>query len=231
MTIRIVLVDDHNLLREGIAALIDAQVDLAVVGQAASLAGGQTLVAEGGADVLVVDVSMPDRSGLDLARSARSAHPALGIVVLTVHDDDDTLFGALDAGASALVLKSSSAHDVLEAIRRAATAPDAFTATGLADAFRRRNNLQAKTPILTSRESQVFMRLVDGDSVARVARQLFMSESTVKTHISRVYEKLGAHNRASAIVSAIRHGLVTHKSVDRRLHQSHIPPARDRRLH
>jgi len=210
MTIRLVLVDHHNLLRESIAALIDAQVDLVVVGQASSLAGGQTLIAEGGADVLVVDVSMPDRSGLDLARSARSAHPALGIVVLTVHDDDDTLFGALDAGASALVLKSSSARDVLEAIRRAASAPDAFTATGLADAFQRRNNLPAKTPILTSRESQVFMRLVDGDNVTRVARQLFMSESTVKTDIRSVYENLGAHDRASAIVSWIRHGLFTH---------------------
>jgi DNA-binding NarL/FixJ family response regulator len=208
MTIRIVIVDDHNLVREAIAGLIDSEVDLAVVGQASSLAGGQALVAEGGADVLIVDVSMPDGSGLGLARSARSAHPAMGIVVLTMHNDDETLLGALDAGASALVLKSSSAEDVLEAIRRAASAPEAFTATGLADALRRRNTLAAKKPILTPRESQVLMRLVDGDSVARVARQLFMSESTVKTHISRVYEKLGAHNRASAIMAAVRLGLV-----------------------
>jgi len=77
----------------------------------------------------------------------------------------------------------------------------------------------------------VLMRLVDGDSVTRVARQLFMSESTVKTHISRVYEKLGAHNRATALMSAIRLGVLTVKSGDRRLHQSRITPARDRRLH
>jgi DNA-binding NarL/FixJ family response regulator len=208
MTIRVVLVDDHNLVRECIATLIDSEVDLAVVGQASSLAGGQSLVADGGADVLVVDVSMPDGSGLDLARSARSAHPALGIVVLTMHDDDDTLLGALDAGASALVLKSSSAENVLEAIRRTASAPDAFTATGLANALRRRNALAANKPILTPRESQVLMRLVEGDSVARVAEELIMSESTVKTHITKVYEKLGAHNRASAIMSAVRLGLV-----------------------
>ena len=151
MTIRVLIVDDHNLVREGIAALINSEADLAVVGQASSLAGGQTLVAEGGADVLVVDVSMPDGSGLALARSARSAHPALGIVVLTMHNDDDTLLGALDAGASALVLKSSSAENVLEAIRRAASAPDAFTATGLVDALRRRNSLATKKPILTPR--------------------------------------------------------------------------------
>jgi DNA-binding NarL/FixJ family response regulator len=231
MTIRVLLVDDHNLVREGIAALIDSEVDLAVVGQASSLAGGQTLVAEGGADVLLVDVAMPDGSGLALARSARSAYPALAIVVLTMRDGDDTLFGALDAGASALVLKSSSAQDVLEAIRRSARAPDVFTAAGLADALARRQALAAKKPILTPRESQVLLLLVDGASVARVARQLFMSESTVKTHIGKVYEKIGAHNRATALMSAIRLGLITAKSGDRRLHQSRIHPARDRRLH
>jgi DNA-binding NarL/FixJ family response regulator len=208
MSTRVVIVDDHNLVREGIARLIDTEPDLAVVGQASSLAGGQVLVANGGADVLVVDVSMPDGSGLGLARSARATHPALGIVVLTMHDDDGTLLEALDAGASALVLKSSSADEVLEAIRHAAAAPDAFTATGLAAALRRRTREASARPTLTPREIEVLMRLVGGDSVPLVARQLFMSESTVKTHIGKVYEKLGAHNRASAIMAAIRLGFV-----------------------
>ena len=208
MTIQVVIVDDHNLVREGITRLIDAEPDLAVKAQASSLAGGQALVSEGGADVLVVDVTMPDGSGLTLARSARAAHPELGIVVLTMHNDDDTLLEALDAGASALVLKSSSADDVLDAIRRAANAPDAFTATGLGAALRRRDTITAAKPVLTPRETEVLMRLVDGDSVATVAKQLFMSESTVKTHVARVYEKLGAHNRASAIMAAVRLGFV-----------------------
>ena len=208
MTIRVVIVDDHNLVREGIARMIDSEPDLSVVGQASSLAGGQTLVAEGGADVLVVDVSMPDGSGLSLARSARLGDPALGIVVLTMHSDDDTLLEALDAGASALVLKSSSSDDVLEAIRRTASAPESFTATGLAAALRRRSTMAAARPVLTPRETEVLMRLIDGDSVAMVARQLFMSESTVKTHVGKVYEKLGAHNRASAIMAAVRLGLI-----------------------
>jgi len=208
MTIQVVIVDDHNLVREGITRLIDSEPDLAVRAQASSVAGGQALVAQGDADVLVVDVTMPDGSGLTLARSARLAHPELGIVVLTMHNDDDTLLDALDAGASALVLKSSSADEVLGAIRRAATAPDAFTATGLGAALRRRDTVTAAKPILTPRETEVLMRLVDGDSVALVARQLFMSESTVKTHVARVYEKLGAHNRASAIMAAVRLGFV-----------------------
>jgi len=208
MTIQVVIVDDHNLVREGIARLIDTEPDLAVMAQASSVAGGQALITEGGANVLVVDVTMPDGSGLTLAREARAANPALGIVVLTMHNDDDTLLEALDAGASALVLKSSSADDVLDAIRRAANAPDAFTATGLGAALRRRDTVTAAKPMLTPRETEVLMRLVDGDSVALVARQLFMSESTVKTHVARVYEKLGAHNRASAIMAAVRLGFV-----------------------
>jgi len=208
VTIQVVIVDDHNLVREGIARLIDSESDLTVKAQASSVAGGEALISEGGADVLVVDVTMPDGNGLTLARSARLADPELGIVVLTMHNDDDTLLEALDAGASALVLKSSSAEDVLDAIRRAATAPDAFTATGLGAALRRRDVTTATKPILTPRETEVLMRLVDGDSVALVARQLFMSESTVKTHVARVYEKLGAHNRASAIMAAVRLGFV-----------------------
>jgi len=208
VTIQVVIVDDHNLVREGIARLIDSEADLTVKAQASSVAGGEALISEGGADVLVVDVTMPDGNGLTLARSARLADPQLGIVVLTMHNDDDTLLEALDAGASALVLKSSSAEDVLDAIRRAATAPEAFTATGLGAALRRRDVTTATKPILTPRETEVLMRLVDGDSVALVARQLFMSESTVKTHVARVYEKLGAHNRASAIMAAVRLGFV-----------------------
>jgi DNA-binding NarL/FixJ family response regulator len=208
MTIQVFIVDDHNLVREGIARLIDSEPDLAVKAQASSVAGGQALVTEGGADVLVVDVTMPDGNGLTLAREARSAHPEMGIVVLTMHNDDDTLLEALDAGASALVLKSSSSDDVLDAIRHSANAPDAFTATGLGAALRRRDTMAAAKPVLTPRETEVLMRLVDGDSVATVARQLYMSESTVKTHVARVYEKLGAHNRASAIMAAVRLGFV-----------------------
>ncbi len=208
MTIQVFIVDDHNLVREGIARLIDSEPDLAVKAQASSVAGGQALVTKGSADVLVVDVSMPDGNGLTLARQARSAHPEMGIVVLTMHNDDDTLIEALDAGASALVLKSSSSDEVLDAIRRSANAPDAFTATGLGAALRRRNTMAAAKPVLTTRETEVLMLLVDGDSVATVAKQLYMSESTVKTHVARVYEKLGAHNRASAIMAAVRLGFV-----------------------
>ena len=208
MTIQVALVDDHNVVREGIAQLVDSEPDLAVKAQAASMAEGQALLTGGCADVLVVDVTLPDGCGLDLARSARAAHPTMGIVVLTMHDDDDTLLGALDAGASALVSKSLPAHAVLGAIRHSAVAPGAFTATGLGGALRRHANAAALKPALTPRESEVLLRIIDGQTAAATAHYLCMSESTVKTHVAKVYKKLGAHNRASAAIAAVRVGLV-----------------------
>ncbi|MGI8718832.1 MAG: response regulator [Lapillicoccus sp.] len=205
--IRVLLVDDHALVRQGISSLRGDDGSIVVAGEAWSLAGGLALAASVAADVLVVDVSLGDGSGLDLVREMRRGRPAMGIVVLTMHDDDDTLLEALDAGASALVLKSGTADEVVSTVRRAAVAPDAFTAVGLAGALRRRSS--ASTPTLTVRELEVLQRLAAGDSVTQAARQLYMSESTVKTHIGKIYDKLGVHNRASAVMSAIRLGLVT----------------------
>ncbi len=203
--ISVVLIDDHTLVRAGIARLIDSEPDLTVVGEASSVGEGEDMLRRTRPDVMVVDVSMPDGSGLSLVRSARNRSPQLGIVVLTMHNDDETLLEALDAGASALVLKSASADDVIAAVRRAAVAPDAFTAIGLAAAMRRQQTVK---PRLTPRETEVLMMLVGGASVGKTAKALFMSESTVKTHVGKVYDKLDAHNRAEAVMAAVRLGLV-----------------------
>ncbi|HEY8306577.1 MAG TPA: response regulator transcription factor [Lapillicoccus sp.] len=201
----VLLIDDHPLVRDGIARLLE-DGGLTVVGQASNLAEGTRLVQTVEADVMVVDVSLGDGSGLDLVASMRSRRPRMGIVVLTMHNDDETLLGALDAGASALVLKTSSSEEVLSMVRRAASVPDSFTAIGLAEALRRRSSVVR--PNLTARELEVLERLAVGDSVAGMAKRLFMSESTVKTHIAKVYSKLGAHNRASAVMAAIKLGFV-----------------------
>ena len=203
---RVLLADDHTVVAEGLKSLLEDTFDLVgVVHDGRALLEAVEILRP---DVVVTDISMPLLNGLDAIPQIRARHPDTKIVVLTMHNDDDTLLEALDAGASALILKSSSADDVLDAIRRAASAPDAFTATGLGAALLRRDTVTAAKPMLTPRETEVLMRLVDGDSVALVARQLFMSESTVKTHVARVYEKLGAHNRASAIMAAVRLGFV-----------------------
>src|SRR5215216_5685854 len=163
MTINVILVDDHTLVREAIARMIETDDNLAVVGQAGSLAEARTLLADVPAHVLVVDVSLPDGSGLNLVRAVRGASNRMGIVVLTMHGDDDTLLEALDAGASALVLKSGHAEEVLKAVHQAHQSPTAFSAEGLAEALRRRqNNVR---PTLTARENEVLQRLAAGDSI------------------------------------------------------------------
>jgi DNA-binding NarL/FixJ family response regulator len=207
--VTVLLVDDHPLVRDGIAHLL-TDGGLSVVGQASSLAEGLRLADSVRADVLVVDVELGDGSGLELVSAVRAKRPTMGIVVFTMHNDDETLLAALDAGASSLVLKTSSSEEVLAMVRRAAAAPDSFTAVGLADALRRRST-QVK-PNLTAREMEVLERLAVGDSVAGMAKRLYMSESTVKTHIAKLYSKLGAHNRASAVMAAIKLGFVKSQS-------------------
>lgn len=217
MAISVALVDDHAVVREAVAGMLGAQEEITVVGQAGSLSDGQALVDRllttppEGRLVAVVDVTMPDGSGLALVRAARERSKEIGLVVLTMLNDDTTLLEALDAGASALVRKSAPSEQVISAVRRAAEMPGEFSASGLAEAMRR----QADTPqtSLTARESEVLRLLVEGSSVAQVGRQLFMSPSTVKTHIGKIYEKLGAHNRASAVIAAVRLGLV--KDIER----------------
>jgi len=212
MQVSVVMVDDHAVVRQSVASMLDSHDELTVVGQAGSLAGGEELMSRllatppPGRLVAVVDVTMPDGSGLSLVRSARSRSQDVGLVVLTMRDDDSTLLEALDAGASALVRKSAPVDHVVTAVRRAAEAPLAFTASGLAEAMRRRNDSPQVN--LTTRETEVLRLLVEGASVAQVGRQLFMSPSTVKTHITKIYDKLGAHNRASAVIAAVRLGLV-----------------------
>lgn len=203
---RVMLVDDHQLVRQAVGRAVDSEPDLDVVAHAGTLAEGVALLQLERPDVLVVDVSLPDGNGIELVRTARDQSPDIGIVVLTMHSDDDTLLRALEAGASALVLKSATLDNVVDAVRRSATMPEVFAAAGLAAALRRRNDTDR--PRLTPRETEVLGLLKDGLSVSQVARGLYMSESTVKTHVAKIYDKLGATNRAQALMSAIRQGLV-----------------------
>jgi DNA-binding NarL/FixJ family response regulator len=157
--------------------------------------------------VVVTDVRLPDGTGLDLVRSLRRDDADVGIVVLTMYAGDEQLFDALEAGASAFVAKDAPSDDVVAAARHAMVSPRSFTAANLAEAMRRR--MSPVGPQLSPRESEVLRLLAEGLGVAAIARRLFVSESTAKTHISKIYEKLGAANRAQAIMNAIRAGLLT----------------------
>ena len=206
----VLLVDDHELIRQGLARAFERTPDFTVAGEAGSVTDGVALAGELEPDVVVTDVRLPDGTGLDLVRKLRSHKPELGIVVLTMYAGDEQLFGALEAGASAFVSKDSPSDDVVAAARHASVSPRSFAAADLADAMRRR--LSPTGPQLSPRESEVLVLLADGLGVAAIARQLFVSESTAKTHISKIYEKLGAANRAQAISIAMRSGLLANEA-------------------
>ena len=207
MTHTVVLVDDHDLIRQGLARAFERQDDFSVLGEAGTVAEGLEAVARLKPSVVITDVRLPDGTGLDLVRALRQKDREIGIVVLTMYAGDEQLFEALEAGASAFVAKDAPADDVVAAARHATVSPRSFAAANLADAMRRR--MAPSGPQLSPRESEVLRLLAEGLGVAAIARQLFVSESTAKTHISKIYEKLEAANRAQAIMNAIRAGLLS----------------------
>jgi DNA-binding NarL/FixJ family response regulator len=203
---RVLLIDDHDLIRQGLARAFERQDDFKVCGQAASVAEGLRQFAALSPDVLITDVRLPDGLGFDLVREIRKQGHDTGIVVLTMYAGDEQLFAALEAGASAFVAKDAPADEVVAAARHALVSPRSFAAADLAGAMRRR--MTPAGPQLTQREAEVLSLLARGFSVSAIARSIFVSDSTAKTHISKIYEKLGASNRADAIMKAVRSGLL-----------------------
>jgi DNA-binding NarL/FixJ family response regulator len=207
MAIRMVVLDGHTLVRYALTQLAEACGDIEMVGFADSAAGAQDLVARTGPDVVTLDVMLPDGDGLALARTLRERHPGLGIVLLTSVTADDVLFRALEIGVSAFVPKTAPVDEVLGAIRHAGVAAGSFTAVGLADAMARRRDATDRLG-LSKREREVLDLLQQGKSMPLMAQEMYVSTSTVKTYVGRLYEKLGASNRAQALMAALDLGLI-----------------------
>jgi|SRR5450756_1938529 len=207
MGLNIVVADRHTLVRYGLRELLSRHADIAVVGDCASAAEAADLVRTARPDVIVVDTLLSDGDGLLFARQLRERNSGLGIVILTTQEDDIVLFRAAESGASALVTKTAPAEEVLAAVRHAAVAPTAFSAFGLAAALVRRKRTTERL-FLSPREAEVLLLLRDGLSVPAMAQRMYISRSTAKTYVARLYEKLGAANRAQALMTAVRYGLI-----------------------
>ena len=203
----VLLIDDHELIRQGLAGAFAQADGFDVAGQSGSAEDGLALAREVTPDVVVTDVRLPDGSGLDVVRSLRKESKSMGLVVLTMYAGDEQLFAAMDAGASGFVGKDAPTSTVIGAARQAAVAPLTFTCMGLAEAMVRR--MSSGVPRLSDRERQVLELLAEGLGVTAIAERLYLSESTAKSHIGRIYEKLGAANRAQALVTAMRTGLIS----------------------
>lgn len=210
MRIRLAIVDGHTITRYGLLQLVAQDPDIEVVAECESAADATRAVAAVRPDVATIDTALPDGDGLRLAREFRDRYANLGVVMLASSHEDDVLFRALETGVSAFVTKTAPLEEVLAAIRHAAVAASSFTATGLAMAFARRRAVEDGLS-LSRREAQVLRLLRDGISISAIAQEMFISHSTAKTYVARLYDKLGAANRAQALMTAVRYGLIQYQ--------------------
>jgi DNA-binding NarL/FixJ family response regulator len=207
MPIRLAIVDGHTLIRYGLSELVARHADIEIVAECRAAADALEMIATARPDVVTVDVTLPDGDGLQLARELRDNYADLGIVILTSRQEDDVLFRALETGVSAFVPKTAPVEEVLAAIRHASVAAASFTASGLAMAVARRRATRDRLA-LSPRETEVLNLLHKGLSIPAMATELYISVSTAKTYVARLYDKLGAANRTQALMTALRHGLI-----------------------
>ena len=214
--IRVLVVDDQELVRLGFCVILDAADGITVVGEAANGEAAVSQVAAHAPDVVLMDIRMPGMDGLEAPRViTRGAAAAPRVVMLTTFDLDDYVYEALRAGASGFLLKDSPRHDLIAAVR-AAAAGDALLAPSvtrrLIEAFARRPPETSPSPSqlasLTARERDVLLLLARGRSNAEIASVLFVSEATVKTHVGNLLAKLGLRDRVQAVILAYETGIV-----------------------
>ncbi|ERG63348.1 hypothetical protein L332_02630 [Agrococcus pavilionensis RW1] len=209
--IRVLIVDDQALFRSGIRMLVESQPDLQCVGEAADGAQAVRLAEEQQPDVVLMDVRMPVLDGISATDRIVRAQPDVRVVVLTTFDLDEAAARAIRAGASGFVLKDAEPELVLAAIRTVHAGNEVVAASATRELFKAFGRQQRSAPAafaeLTERERQIFALAAKGLSNTEIARSEFVSEATVKTHISRILGKLGLRDRVQLVVFAYEHGL------------------------
>ncbi|MER6081273.1 response regulator transcription factor [Streptomyces sp. NPDC001833] len=211
----VIIADDHRVVREGLATILGALDGVHVAGLAADGAQAVDLAVEHEADVVLMDLHMPGTDGVEATRRLRTERPTTAVVVLTTYTDDDSILAALEAGATGYLTKNASAADIHRAIEAAASGHamlDPLAAARLIHAARRNDpGHTAKNAALpdglTEREGQVLGLIAQGLSNAEIAAKLYLSRSTVKTHIHQILAKTDSRDRPQAIVYAHRHGI------------------------
>jgi two-component system response regulator DevR len=205
MAIRVFLLDDHDVVRAGVSAMIEAIDDLEVVGQARTLAEAPSVISECRPDVAVLDVRLDDGSGIDLCRMLRSEYPNVATVILTSFADDQTFVDAADAGASCFVLKQVRGSTVVDAIHRAAHGHHQIDRDALGEARERlRRSGAQQIDDLTEQERRIFELIGEGYSNREIGEEMFLAEKTVKNYVSKVLTKLGKVRRTEAAALAAR---------------------------
>lgn len=200
--IRLVIADDHPVVRAGLEGMLDTQADFEVVGTAADGEAAVEVVADREPDVALMDLRMPKLSGLEAIRALRERCPEVGILVLTTYDSDADIDRALEAGVLGYILKDTPRDKLFDAVRRVARGERVLSP-------RVRERLGTRSPApLSPRELEVLVCLSRGEGNRAIARRLFISEATVKTHLLHIFAKLGVSQRTAAVTEALRRGMI-----------------------
>jgi two-component system, NarL family, response regulator DevR len=208
MGIRVVVVDDHEMVRRGVIQLLDAEDDLEVVGQAETAADAVDLIAASAPDVAVLDVRLPDGNGIEVCREVRARDPRVVCVMLTSFNRDTAMFDAILAGAAGYLLKSAPGATLVDAVRRAAHGEsllDPAATDRVLERLRGRGEEDPRLARLTRQERRILGLITDGKSNRQIADELSLAEKTVKNYVSSLLGKLGVHRRTQAAVFYSRH--------------------------
>ena len=212
--IRVAVVDDQELFRRGLTMLLTVEDDIDVVGEAGDGVAATELAASTAPDVILMDVRMPKRSGIEACVAIKEVAPTARIIMLTVSDEEADLYDAVKNGASGYLLKDSSIDEVAQAVRVVADGQSLISpsmAIKLLDEFKqmsRSDRQQVATPRLTDRELEVLKLVAQGLNNREIAKRLFISENTVKNHVRNILEKLQLHSRMEAVMYAVRERLI-----------------------
>lgn len=203
--IRVYLLDDHDVVREGLRFLLEAQGDMEVVGDSASAVEAQARIPALRPDVAILDGRLPDGSGIEVCRAVRGVDPEIKALILTSYDDDEALFAAIMAGASGYVLKEIRSNDLVSAVRQVAAGNSLIDPSLTAKVLERVRNGGSVAPELadlTDQERIILGHIAEGMTNRQIAEQMFLAEKTVKNYVSSILSKLGLERRTQAAVLA-----------------------------
>jgi two-component system, NarL family, response regulator NreC len=215
MPLRIIIADDHTVVRDGLRAVLERQPDMSVIAEAADGRECVRLAEEHSPDVVVMDIAMPNMNGMEATRRIVSANPATAVVILSMHQDESYVLGALTAGAKAYILKDSARSDVIDAVRATARGQSFLTrkiSRMLQEDYihdLRSRGLSDRYELLTDREREVLQLVAEGRSNKQVASALNIGVTTVETHRGHILQKLGLHSVPELILYAVRKGIIS----------------------
>jgi DNA-binding NarL/FixJ family response regulator len=209
---KVIICDDQAIVRDGLEMLLKLEPDIEILGVADDGAAAVELVAKKTPDLVLMDLKMPIMNGVEATRQIKAKHPEVKILVLTTYDDDEWVFDAIQAGASGYLLKDTPREEVVKAIRGTVTGKTYIDPSIAGKVLRQASSHQTQpatliTSKLTDRETEVLRLIARGLSNSDIADRLFLSEGTVRNHVSAILAKLGVSDRTQAAVIAIQHGL------------------------